>query len=417
MRIWIINHYAAPASRAAGARHAVLSQNLHAQGHDVTVFASSGNHTGGRQLAGVEIPAGQAFLDEMVEGVRWRFVRTTGYRNAVQRFFNMRSFRRNVCRHVDDLPRPDLIIGSCVHPYAVDAAIRLSRRFGVPFVYEIRDIWPESLVDVGALTKWHPVYWELRRLELRAFRHAAGVIVLFPGMGAYLRQHGIAEERSCYIPNGVDGNFAPVVPLEDNGKFTLSYFGAHGPVNGLMTMVDAAAHLARSPRGEDVRLRFVGDGVEKPLLQRRAQELGLTNVEFFDPVRKHELPRFVADTAAFVYCQRRMPVIEKYGFSPNKLSEYMSYHRPIVISSKSYNNPVEEAQAGISAEPENPRVLAEAILHLRKLSGAERWTMGANARRYALEHHDLRKLSLRLGEFLVRTAERGQSHGERRRAA
>ena len=137
MKIWIINHYAAPAYRATGTRHAVLSKNLHAQGHDVSVFASSSDHTGGRQRVGVEIPAGQACLDEVVEGVHWRLVRTTGYRNAVQRLFNMRSFRRNLCRNVDDLPRPDIIIGSCVHPYAVDAAIRLSRRFGVPFVYEI----------------------------------------------------------------------------------------------------------------------------------------------------------------------------------------------------------------------------------------------------------------------------------------
>ena len=414
MRIWIINHYASPAPRAAGARHAMLSRHLHAQGHDVTVLASSGSHTGGRLL---ERPDASAFSDENVGGVHWRFVRTTGYRNAAERFFNMRSFRRNVCRLVDDLPSPDVIIGSCVHPYAVDAAIRLSHRFGVPFVYEIRDIWPESLVDVGALTKWHPIYWEFRRLELRAFRHAAGVIVLFPGMGKYLRQHGIAEERSCYIPNGIDGNFAPILPLVDNGKFRLSYFGAHGPVNGLMTMVEAAAHLAHSPSGTGIRLRFVGDGTEKPVLQRRVQELGLTNVEFFEPVPKCELPRFVADTAAFVYCQRRMPVIEKYGFSPNKLSEYMSFHRPIVLSCRSYNNPVEEAQAGFSVEPEDPRALAEAMLRLRDLSPAKRWTMGANARRYALEHHDLGKLSLRLGEFLVRIAEQGQTHGDRRHAA
>lgn len=417
MRIWIINHYASPTPRAAGARHAMLSRHLHAQGHDVTVLASSGHHTGGRQLDGPELSAGGACFDDIVEGVHWRFVRTTRYCNAAQRFFNMRSFRRNVCRHVDDLPRPDVIIGSCVHPYAVDAAIRLSRRFDVPFVYEIRDIWPESLVDVGALTRWHPIYWEFRRLELKAFRHAAGVIVLFPGMGSYLRQHGISEERSCYIPNGIDGDFAPILPLEDNGKYTLSYFGAHGPVNGLTTMVEAAAHLARSPSGTGIRLRFVGDGSEKSRLQRRAQELGLANVEFFGPVPKCELPKYVADTAAFVYCQRRMPVIEKYGFSPNKLSEYMSYHRPVVLSCRSYNNPVEEAGAGLSVEPENPRELAEAILRLRRLSSDERWTMGENARRFALEHHDLGRLSVQLAEFLERIVGRNQPHADCLRAA
>ena len=417
MKIWIINHYAAPATRAACTRHAVLSKHLLAQGHEVTVFASNGDHTGGRRLTGVEIPVGQSHLDEVVGGVHWRYVRTTPYRNAMQRFFNMRSFRRNLCRNVGDLSRPDIIIGSCVHPYAVDAANRLAQRYNVPFVYEIRDIWPESLVDVGALSKWHPVYWELRRVELRAFRNAAGVIVLFPGMDAYLRQHGIGEERTCFVPNGVDGECAPAIPLRDNGKFTLTYYGAHGPVNGLKTMIDAAAHLNRSPGATDIRLRFIGDGVEKPMLQRRAEEQDLTNVEFFDPVRKHELPRFVEDSAAFVYCQSRMPVIEKYGFSPNKLSEYMLYNRPLVFSCKSYNNPVEDAQAGISVEPEDPQALADAILRLRALSAQERSTMGCNARRYALEHHDLGKLSCRLGEFLTGTIHQNKPRSELRKAA
>jgi len=412
MNIWMINHYAAPATRAACTRHAVLSKHLKSQGNEVTVFASNGNHTGGRRCTGVEIPAGHSYLDEVVAGVRWRYVPTTPYENSAQRFFNMRSFRQNLCRNIDDLPDPDVVIGSCVHPYAVDGAIRLARKFDVPFVYEIRDIWPESLVDIGALSKWHPVYWELRRLELKAFRHAAGVIVLFPGMGRYLRRYGIGEESTCFVPNGVDGISSPVIPTRNSDNFTLTYYGAHGPVNGLKTILDAAARLRRIPSASDIRLRLIGDGVEKPALQRYSDTLGLANVEFLDSVPKSDLPRYVEDTSAFIYCQSRMPVIEKYGFSPNKLSEYMMYNRPLVFSCKSYNNPVEEARAGLSVEPENPQALADAILQMRASSEQQRWTMACNARRFALQHHDLSKLSRRLGKFLERTVQGSRAPGE-----
>jgi glycosyltransferase involved in cell wall biosynthesis len=112
-----------------------------------------------------------------------------------------------------------------------------------------------------------------------------------------------------------------------------------------------------------------------------------------------------------------MPVIEKYGFSPNKLSEYMAFHRPIVLSCRAFNNPVEEAEAGFSVEPESPEALAEGILRLRRTTAATRWTMGANARRYALEHHDMRKLSLRLGDFLARIAGQSRQRTGMHRAA
>ena len=147
MRIWIINHYAVPASESGGTRHAVLGRYLHARGHEVTIFASAVPHNQGSE---VPLPPGALYVDRDHDGVHFRFIRTTPYTNTLQRFINMMSFRRNVCRATDGLERPDVVIGSCVHLHAADAGLRLARRFHAPFVFEVRDIWPVSYTHLRA---------------------------------------------------------------------------------------------------------------------------------------------------------------------------------------------------------------------------------------------------------------------------
>jgi len=312
----------------------------------------------------------------------------------------MRSYRANVCRSTPGLERPDVVIGSCVHPYAVDAARRLAGRYGARFVYEIRDIWPESLLDVGGLTRWNPIYWDFRRIELRAFRSADGVIVLFPGMDAYVGAHGVHRDRVCYLPNGIDPElYGPVQDPPDSMPFVLSYFGAQGPPNGLRTAIEAAARLP-SESHNDVLIRLVGDGAQKKSLMELAATMRLRNVEFRDPVPKPELTPLAKASHAFLYCHAPMPVVERCGVSANKLFDYLMHARPILFSCRSYNNPVKEAQAGVSVPPGDPEALARAVMQIRNMSPEQRKQMGRNGRRYALKHHDLSQLAGRLEQFL-----------------
>lgn len=401
MNIWILNQYALPGNAAGGTRHAVLAKYLQRRGHIVTVFAANMRHTGGKAFAGtVALRQGRA-VTEQLDGVFWRFVPIRGYHSPLTRFLSMRSYRTQALLAANGLTPPDVIVGSCVHPYAVDAARRLARRYRVPFVYEIRDIWPASLLDVGALSRWNPIYWQLRQLELLAFRQAQGVIGVCPGMQDYAAQHGVAATRFLYAPNGIDPElFSAASPAQDARPFVVSYLGSQGPVNGLLTLVEAARRLQGQPLEVPLRIRLVGDGTDRLHLQQQATAWGLQNIEFLAPVAKSEAVALCQSSQAFVYCHRPMPVVARYGVSANKIFDYLAAARPIVFSCNSLNDPVCDAEAGVSVPAGNSAALAEAIVKLSRLPLKERRRLGANGRNYVLTHHNLASIAAKWEVFL-----------------
>lgn len=396
MNIILVNHYAVPERGAAGTRHAVLARFLAGMGHEVTVVASA--LPDGRR-ATVTLPDGCAFLDEFEGPVRFRYVRTRPYSSLPGRLRSMIEFRARVQRCPWDDLRPDVVIGSCVHLHAADAGRRLARRHRVPFVFEVRDLWPDTLVDIGAVSRFHPIYIYLKYLELRLYRDASAVITLLPGMASYLQAHGIPEDRIWYVPNGVDTHLFPEPsPPPPDAPFTVSYFGAHGPANGLETVVRAAALL--KARGESVRFRLVGDGNRKPALRDLAASLGLDHVAFLDPVPKHHLAPLAADSHAFVFHLTDMAVLRRYGISANKLFDYLLAARPVIFACASANNPVAEAGAGLSVPPNDPEALADAVTSLMRTPEADRTAMGLRGRAWVREHHDMRRLSQTLADRL-----------------
>jgi len=400
VRIWILNHYAVPLDGSGGTRHATLAKYLNEMGHEVTVFASATPHG---HLRSIELRPGQLYADRIDEGVRFRFVHTIPYGNPIQRFFNMLSFRSNVCRAAVGLARPDVVIGSCVHLHAADAGLRLARRYGASFIFEVRDIWPESLVDVGALSHHHPIYWYLRRIEINLYRHADRVITLLPGMGTYLEAHGVPADRIWHLPNGIDPSLYPeMLPPPPPPPFVVSFFGAHGPANALDTLVDAAALLQSDPRGEGILFRLIGDGSSKPSLMQKADMLTLRNIEFIPPVSKRDLVPLAQASHAFIFHLHDMPVLERYGVSSNKLFDYLAAARPIIFACKSFNDPVEEAQAGLSIPPQDPAAMVQAVLQLRDLAPERREAMGQKGRAWVLTHHDMNRIAGKL-DILLRS--------------
>jgi len=395
----------------------VLAKYLYRRGHEVTIFAADIMHSGGKAISGPASRPDGPYAHEAIDGVAWRFIRVRSYRNAVQRVLSMRSYRSNVCRSTDGLARPDVIVGSCVHPYAVDAAVRLAHHLQVPLAYEIRDIWPASLADVGVLPRWHPLYWHFRQLEIRAFRCADAVIGVCPGMQFYAAQHGVPPDRFLYLPNGIDPELhIGVTPPRATEKPVVTYLGSQGPVNGLMTLVDAAAVLQRKHGDNSPRIQLVGDGTEKPRLSRRAAELGLRNIEFLAPVPKAQVAALCQASDVFVYCHRLMPVVAKYGVSANKIFDYLAAARPVVFSCTSWNDPVREANAGVSVAAGQPAAMATAIAQVCDLPGKERWRLGINGRNYVLAHHNLALLAEKLESFLERIAGARQADVRRRAA-
>jgi glycosyltransferase involved in cell wall biosynthesis len=241
---------------------------------------------------------------------------------------------------------------------------------------------------------------------------------VLPGIAEYAALHGVPAERVAHIPNGIDPALFgdPVVPPAE-GPFVISCFGRFGSANDMDTLVAAAERLHGRHEAADIFIRLVGDGPSKELLRRRAAEAGLTNLEFHELVEKPELVRLSHQSHAFVHTHRRMSVVEKYGMSVNKVFGFMASARPVLFACRSSYDPISEARAGLTVEPEDPAALADAMVRLRRTSPEERHAMGARARWHVLKHHDLSQQARRLEAFLARLIGRAEIRAGRRRAA
>jgi glycosyltransferase involved in cell wall biosynthesis len=394
-QVWILNHYAQEPGGAGGTRHFSLAQHLQTLGWQTILLAASVDHNTGRQrLANNENTRLETF-----DGVPFLWVKTPTYKgNGGGRMLNMLAyaFRVFLPSTTRELNRPDVVVGSSVHPFAAVSGAWLAKRHRASFVFEVRDLWPQTLVDLGRLNDDGLVTRLLRWLELWLYRRAEKIIVLLPKAVDYIAPLGIAADKVVWIPNGVelDGYDKPSPPAIRN-EFTLMYFGAHGQANGLDCVLGAMAELSKRPNMRHVRLRLIGDGPLKPALMAQARQLNLSTVIFEDSVPKTKIPQLASEADAFVICVKDLPQLYKYGISMNKLFDYLAASRPIIMASAAANDPVQDARAGITVRPENSFELAEAIDKLVKLSPDQRIAMGEAARAYVERHHSFSTLALK----------------------
>lgn len=399
--VWILNHYAQVPGGSGGTRHYSLSQHLLRHGWSSFVIASSVElNTGYQRIASNELKRIEVF-----EGIPFLWVRTPTYQgNENGRIVNMVSYflRVLIPKVTNDLPKPDVIIGSSVHPLAALAGSLLARRNRVPFIFEVRDLWPQTLIDMGHLNERSILTWLLRRLESWLYHQASRIIVLLPRAVDYISPLGIPAEKVVWIPNGVDLSSFPVFTSTQRRKsdaFILMYFGAHGQANGLDNILHGMKLVSGHVPPETIRLRMIGDGPLKLDLIRLSKALGLSNVSFETPVPKRDIPTLAAEADAFIFNLLNLPVF-RFGISSNKLFDFMAGARPIIFCCDASNNPVDEAHAGITVPSCDPRALAEAILKLYRMPTIARQRLGLRGRRYVEKNHDFYHLASRLAATL-----------------
>ncbi|NEX64021.1 glycosyltransferase family 4 protein [Noviherbaspirillum galbum] len=403
-QVWILNHYAVEPGAPGGTRHYSLSEHLPRFGWKATIIAASAEHNGDGQ----RLQANEAFRHEVCGKVPFLWLRTPRYRgNGGGRMVNMLAYtmRALLPASTAALPRPDAIIGSSVHPFAALAGALLARRHGVPFLFEVRDLWPQTLIDLGRLTERHPMTWMLRRLERALYRSAENIVTVLPNAADYIAPLGIPRSKVTWIPNGVETDAFPLAAKPQpapGAPFVLMYLGSHGTANGLDHVLHALLHASRQLPPGALQLRMVGDGPLKPELRELARRLGLDNVSFEPPVAKTAIPALAAQADAFVISVLDRPQLYRYGISMNKLFDYLAAARPILIASAAANNPVADANAGIAVPPADPAALGDAIVKLWNLGDAERRRMGLAGRHYVETHHRFQMLSRRLAETLDR---------------
>lgn len=383
MRVWIVHHYALDPSQAGGTRHHALAAALTRAGHEVLVIAAGRHYQDGTDPYRYDA-SGESRAE--VDGIGFLRVRTAPFAgNSARRVINMASFGWRVLRSrwLRERPAPTVVVGSSPQPLAAWAALRLARRTGARFVYEIRDLWPETLVAAGALGRWHPLVLLFGAIEGRCIRQAAAIVTLLPAAGEYLVQHGADPARITWVPNGSDLDPAPAQPAGHPFRFV--YAGAIGHANGLDILIDAAHRLEQRLGPERFEVRIFGAGRERGALEARVGSLGVRSVRFEGAVPKRDVGPRLGEADVLVMILRDSPVF-RFGVSPNKLFDYLAVGRPVLFAVRAANDPVSEAGAGVWAEP-TPDAVAAAMDRLMAAGDAERRAMGERGRAYQQRHH------------------------------
>ncbi|WP_334190529.1 glycosyltransferase family 4 protein, partial [Noviherbaspirillum sp.] len=381
MRVLIVNHYSGSAELGMGYRHFYLAKEMQAAGHAVAIVASRFSHLRIRQPETRLADPHAGWNDHC--GIPHLWLGGRPYHgNGLPRLLNMIEFAGDLWRRAPGIAgwRPDVVLASSPHPFAVYGAVRLARRAGARLLFEIRDLWPLSLMELGAIPARHPLMRAIDHAEAFGCRHADKVISLLPCVDEYLALRGVGRDRWINIPNGVwlrewrepwpaldAGTRDALAALRAQGRFIVGYAGSHGLANALDTLVDTAAAM----RDEQVAFVLVGDGPEKTLLRQRVAAKGLRDVHFLDPVGKDQIPALLQWFDAAYIGWHRQPLY-RFGIAPNKLMDYMMAARPVVHAVEAGNDAVGESGCGVTVRPEDPRAVADAVRGLMRLDAGAR---------------------------------------------
>ena len=298
--------------------------------------------------------------------------------------------------------KTSIVYASSPHLFTGLAGLSLACLKRVPFVLEVRDLWPQVLSDMGALSERSILFRLLKLIERFLYRHADAVVVLAEGSRAFVVADGAKADRVVFIPNGAD----PADFETDEDRTSLRarygwsgtiflYAGAHGRANGLQLLLDAAEELRDGH--PDVTFVLVGDGSSKPALVSEARRRGLENVRFLDPVPKTEIRNLLAAADVGLHVLADVPIF-RHGVSPNKVFDYLAAGKPVLTNCPGEVAAiVEEARAGVAVAPNE---LASGIRQVMATPPAQLQSWGASGRQFMAANRSSRQRASRLCQLL-----------------
>ena len=377
-------------------------------GHQVTVITCAPNFPKGKVFEGYR---NRLWQQEAVSGIRvirvWTYI--TANEGFIKRTLDYLSFMVTGFFASMFVRRVDIVVGTSPQFFTVCAAYMTSLLKRVPWVFELRDIWPESIRVVGAM-KQSKILDLLEKLELFLYSKASAIVSVTHAFRASLILRGVNGDKIHVVTNGVDiSRFSPrdkdVELLEQyglQGKFVAGYIGTHGLAHALDTVLDAAKALKTAPDGDRFRFILLGDGANKAALRQRAQSEGLDNVIFVDSVSKDQVVRYWSLLDVSIIHLKKDELFTTV--IPSKLFECMAMAIPILHGVQGESaGIVEREDVGLLFEPENPEALIKGLRRLAddsELLARFKANGPQSARRFdrsALAEEMLRVLNSRMG--------------------
>ena len=374
MKILYISQYFPPEMGAPAARASELARHWAESGHEVSVLTGFPNHP-----TGVVPPEWRPRLRRLIyreKSVGANIYRTWLWplpnRKSHERMRNYASFCISAALRGLTISRPDVIIGSSPQLLVALAGWWLGFTRRIPFVFEVRDLWPESLIAVGATDARSVLHRSLAAISKFLYRHAHRVVVVSPAFRQHLIERcRVPAEKIDIVENGVEPDlFAPAPAnviaavrrkFSLESKFVVSYIGTIGNAHGLETVLDAAAQLKK--KNPEVIFLIVGEGAEKERIKALAFSRGLTNVQFLDQQAREDVPAFISASDACLVLLKKSDVFKTV--IPTKMLEFMSCARPVILGVEGHAADIlHKADAGLNIPPEDSNALAEAIRQL-----------------------------------------------------
>ena len=402
INIWLINQYSYPPGKSNWRRHFDLFKNFPKENYNIDVVCGSFVHDRKEEI----LNKGEKYRLVNSEGIKYHILSGISYKSKIVRMLSMVQFFFKVLFFSKKLKdKPDIIYASSPHPFNGLAGMYLARKYKCPFILEIRDLWPETWVAMGATTKKSILYKVFAYIEKVLYKNADKIITLTANKDYYISV-GVDEKKVEIVSNGVDlekydsllEEKSPINLLEN--KFNILYTGAHGTANCL----DNILEVAKLIKNDDIVFNFIGEGEKKEELIKKSEEYNLKNVRFYPPINKNLIPNTLKNGDVMIVVAKNTPLY-KYGISFNKMYEYFASSKPIIFSGNVANDMVKEANAGISVEAENIEKIKEAVLSLYNMSKTEREVLGKNGRKYVEENYDTKVLSKKIEKIILNLLE------------
>ena len=391
--IWIINQYAGSPKHGMTFRSYSLAKEF-IKKHKVTIFSASYSH-----VMSQPPEVHKASTRENIDGIDYLWQKVPGYSNSksLGRVLSMFIFLfRLFFVNVRKLEKPDVIIVSSISPFPIWKAYFWAKRFNAKLIFEVRDIWPLTILELGGFKKSNPFVILLQLTENFAYKVSDYVVSVLPNAFSHMKHHGLDIDRFKHIPNGIDINTTlqktniDLLTQLPKDKFIVAYTGAVGIANSLISFARAANILKKN---DSISFVIIGDGSEKKKILKYKASNDLSNLILIDPIPKKNIISFLVEHVDVCFIGLMSQPLFRFGISPNKMFDYLFSAKPIIQSIDSANDIVGDAKAGISVPPENPKEIANAILKIYNMSQSERNELGQNGRAYVEKYHSYEQLA------------------------
>lgn len=396
MNIWIMNHYATSMFFDRAGRHYWFARELTKRGYKVTVFCATTLLNNENEVDTNR----RAFTVKKEDNVPFVFVKAKKCKgNGIDRVYNMLSFAMNLIpsatSYAKKYGKPDVILASSVHPLTLVAGEKLAKKFKVPCICEIRDLWPQALFDFGAVKENSAIGQALVKGEHWIYKNANALIFLKEGDTDYLKdrkwtteQGGDIDLKIChYINNGIylsdyekhiSEDVLDDADLNDSNSFNVVYTGTIRPTNNVGNIL-TVAEILKKKGYENIKFLIYGEGIELENLRERAAEENITNAKLKGFVDRKYIPFILSHSSLNLLNYAQSKYDFSRGNSSNKLFEYMASGKPVLSTIKMGYSIIEKYHCGSELGSDDPEVIADEIIRYYEMPEEERNQLGRNA--------------------------------------